>query len=344
MSHPRLPFLDSFDHELTPISTRKWTVSRGVLVAGRHGNGVQLGVGNYCETYFCDDVHTMAAGCAYRTSAFANYPLAFWSGGESTAGTLTPMVSLMHLGDGRLYVRAAGIGSAAVDSPPTDFVMQLNQWYYLELKAFTYGGIVNPIFAVDYEVYVNEEKVLEGTLAGVSWRVDHGHMNGLKITGPGGGLTATVDDVYCNDGTILGDIRIGVIRPNGEGTHQDWTPDSGGVHYSRVNELTPDDDTGYLKATAIGEKETHEYEDISVSGSIKCIQTLVCQKKSDAGSASTKSLLRNGAGAEVSGEIFYPSEGSWFYGRTGYLLSPFTGVAFTEAEINALQFGLERTL
>jgi hypothetical protein len=340
MSHPRLPFIDSFDHESEVAGARKWTVNRAPITPnGRHGCGALLG-GN-CATFFATDYESMAAGCAYKTTSFQNAPLSLMGGWEGIGGSSpSSMAALYHLGDERLYVRVSG-NVVAKYSAPSDFVMQLNTWYYLELKA-TITTAYDGICSVAYEVYVNEEIVLSGTIAGMAFT--HGVMNGLALTGPGGGNTATFDDVYATAGVLLGDIRIGVIRPNGEGSHQDWAPDSGSAHFSRVNDLTPDDLTSYLSATEPGQKETHEYEDVTISGSAKAIQTLVCLKKSDAGSAGTKSLLRSGAGEEVNGEEFYPSEESWFYDRTGYLLNPWTGLAWTQAEINTLQFGLERTV
>jgi hypothetical protein len=329
MSHPRLPFLDSFDHYLTAHRTRKWTMGCGDIVAGRHGNGTRSG-----KTAFALDYKSMAAGCAYKTTGFSNSPIKFQSGWES----LQNVIDLAHMGDGRLRVYAPD--PANKTSAPSDFVMNPSEFYYLELKAEISAVKENGKFDVDYEARVNEETIISGTWTDIPWA--NGSMNILTLQSPGGGSSCVFDDVYATEGEFLGDIRIGVIRPNGAGFYSDWTAQPAGDHYDLVNDQSPDDDSTYLQAAEAALVETHEYEDIAVYGEIRAIQTLVCVKKSDAGTAATKSRLRSGEGDEVQGLIFYPSETSYLYDRTGYVLNPWTGLAWTEDQINSLQFGLSR--
>jgi len=330
MPHPRLPFLDSFDHHLTAHKTRKWTFGCGDIVTGRHGNGAT----QTCKTAFALDYQQMAAGCAYKTNGFGNAPIRFQTGFTINQN----VINLQHMGDGRLCVYAPS--PANKTSAPSDFVMNLNEFYYLELKAVISDRKENGKFNVTYEAKVNEETILSGAFEDVPWV--NGTMNILTLEGPGGGYGSVVDDVYATEGVFLGDIRIGVIRPNGAGYYSQWTPQPAGDHYDQVNDQTPDDNSTYLQGGTPGLVETHEYEDITVYGEIRAIQTLVCLNKTDAGTASTKSRLRNQAGAETQGLIFYPSETSYLYDRTGYLLNPWTGEAWSENQINTLQFGLSR--
>lgn len=119
-----LLFLDSFDHYASPQDvTRKWTMGMTAIGAGRNGNGGSSA--NFvARTTLPGTWAEMAAGTAYRTAAFTNFPLILY---DYQIGNLWGL-ALGHDGAGRLYLRTqANIGA------PSAFVMNLNQWYYLEL-------------------------------------------------------------------------------------------------------------------------------------------------------------------------------------------------------------------
>jgi hypothetical protein len=332
-----LPFIDSFDHYAGGHVTRKWTSGGGQTTnGGRNNNGWLFGnaVGGIeLHKTFGLEYSSFYAGVAYKTQAFGGVPMYFWSVPDAGTGSF----AIQHYGDGRLKVT-----SGSLSSSPSSFVMNIGQWYYLELKGVivSLGGTS---WRFDYEARVNEDTILSGSFTRSMAATFNGKMNILSLTGPGGSSQATIDDVYCVPTGFLGDLFIGVIRPNAEGDENGWTPNAGTVHYNRVNEHDPDDDTTYLLAGTVGLQELHHYEDLG-SFPIKVIQTLLCTKKSDAGTGRIQSRLKNGGGTIYTGGQFYPSDLSYLYFREGYELSVFSGVAWTAAEINAMQYGLERTL
>ena len=74
--------------------------------------------------------------------------------------------------------------------------------------------------------------------------------------------TTYLDDVYlCDDSgsknnDFLGDVRVDCLRPNGAGTHTDFTP-STGSNYENVDETYPDDDTTYNQGSNVGDQDTY---------------------------------------------------------------------------------------
>jgi hypothetical protein len=330
-----LPFLDSFDHYDAAHVTRKWTSGGGAITSsGRNNNGWLFGTGvggiELSKTFGLE-YSTFCAGVAYQTQSFAGILLKFGSIPDGSSFTLE------HFGDGRLRASSGGVFSS-----PSTFVMNKNQFYYFELSGTTVS-LGGTSWRFDYVARANEDVILSGSFTRTMAASFNGKMNILSIAGPGGAFNSTIDDVYATGTVLLGDVFIGVIRPNAEGDELAWTPNAGGVHFNRANEHSPDDDTTYLAAAATGLRELHHYEDIGVFP-IKAIQTLLCTKKSDAGTGRIQSRLKNGAGTVIVGGQYYPSDASYLYFREGYENSVFTGVAWTAAEINAMQYGLERTL
>ena len=332
-----LPFLDSFDHWTDTQATRKWTASPGggyAIVAGRNGNGFLFsgGIAGGLIKTFSVDRATMTAGLAYKTPVLDNYPIMFRRAANF-------IVQLAHVGDGRFIV-AVGTppGPYLATSAPSAFVMNINQWYYLEMQ------VTMTRTTCTYEVRANGSivPILSGVLGGFDFGAFGAHlMNQFISYNPPGIL---IDDLYVTESSFLGDIQINVIRPNAAGAYADWVPNGGVSSYDRVNDITPDDDATYVEATLPAMKEAHGMQDVVLTGVVKAIQVLACVKKTDPGAAEIKTILRNAGGVEDLGDAYLPSDANYLYSRKGYLVSPFTGVAFTQAEINGLELGLEKTV
>jgi len=335
-----LLFVDSFDHLSAANLKQKWTSAGTTLVAGRTGYGATTGTSTSLYVTIGGNYATFLAGTAYKTQAFANYILQF---AGSVPGS-NVSVGLLHKGDGKIYVDLGDWPSAGAISTDTVFVMALNTWYFFEMSATIYPGTYGlPDSSIGYEVRVNNVTVLSGTKTGLT-RNYAWVFQKLVMSGPGSGVNAYVDDVYLTDGTVgfLGDTTWGVIRPNAEGDESDFTPNSGLVHYDRVADILSDGDTTYLSSATVGDEELHNYEDIVATGPIVGAHFNLILKKSDSGSCTVRRLIKSGSSTDVDLDYFAPSETDYVDYRDGFLVSPFTGSAWTQAEINGLQHGLRR--
>lgn len=341
-----LIFLDSFDHYSSSQNSRKWTIaSSNAHPSGRTNNGLTVNGASGVTKTFDAEYATVTVGAAYKTTNFSNPIFSISNTGRSN----TPSVSISHVGDGRLYINSGTLGGTILGT----FVMNTLEWYYMELQAAVEvnGTTTNP--QTTYQVRVNNEIIGTGvtTHTGVYSGTGAGNLNyaNVSLSGPGGGHSATYDDLYVTDTEFLGDIRIYVIRPNGDHATTDWT--QGGIStgtddYNFINDTNPDDDTSYLLSTASGQTEFTEMEDIAAfTGSVAAAQALWCMKKSDAGAGIFQGLLLDGTGTggTSTASIWYPSYASYLYFHKGYTTSPFTGIAWTTGEINAIKQGEKRT-
>jgi hypothetical protein len=147
-------------------------------------------------------------------------------------------------------------------------------------------------------------------------------------------------DVYLADqtspnGDFLGDIRVAYIRPDGVGASSGWTPLSP-PNWSEVNEVPPDDETSYIEATAVGTRDTYEFE--NVLGDPVAIQVCNYVRKTDVAGAGLKVVTRQG-GVDYEGpEIGIGSE-LYSYRLQPYDTQPATGTGWTQAAMDATQWG-----
>jgi len=344
-----LIFIDSFDHYSTAQILRKWTSTSGapsiVTSPVRTGpQAIQGGAGNFAFKTFNASYAQLTAGAAYQTQGFANAILTF----QNASPAVTFL--LQHVGDGRLNMFFQYGGQSAT-SPASTWVMNTNQWYYIETQATITGG---PPASVNATAQVNGVTILTwtGTLssAGLAGLM----FNAVALGGPGAGLNATVDDFYCTDTEFLGDIRIGVLYPNAAGDSAGWTASSTGLaNYTMVLEHIADDDATYNKAPTTGLKDLYNLDDISpaFTGPIKGVQANWCVKKSDGGVGSVKGAWKSGSTEidQSQGDNFIPPNGfnpsytSYLYSREAERNSLFTSSPWTIAEVNGLQLGIIRT-
>jgi hypothetical protein len=226
--------------------------------------------------------------------------------------------------------------------------MNITEWYYIEVGATV--GVSGTNATTIYELRVNNQVLNQGTHTSTDGFTGTATRNycDVRLFGPGGGEAALHDDVYITDGEFLGDTRVYVMRPDGDHATTDWTQggtSTGTNDYNFINDQTPNDGTGYLLATASGNTEFTEMQDISgFTGSIKGAQPLWCMSKSDGGPGVFDGLLLDGTGTggTHTSSTWYPSYASFLYFHKAYSTSPFTGSAWTEAELDAIKQGERR--
>ncbi len=234
-------------------------------------------------------------------------------------------ISVLNAADSVVDTSAAGLFFGSV-------------WNYVELQLVIAGG------SGTCEAQLNGANVI-GPTTGNFGTTDAGEVDMVadRNTMPNGCLL-DFDDLYVIDDTspnddFLGDIHIYTILPTGDGSHLDWTPNSGTSHYDRVDENPPDDDVTYVYDSTTGHQDTYTYP--SVAGSdIKGVQLNQYARKGDGAFRQIAPLVVSG-GNDYTGTP-QTCVASYVDLTTRYDEDPDTpGFAWTVAGFNAAEFGSE---
>lgn len=217
-------------------------------------------------------------------------------------------------------------------------------YYYIEWQtAISAGGSIAGW--IDGQQLVNEGQNLSRSIAGVPLGAPDGVRFSFHKSSVGGGRNARyyyLDDIYVTDDVRFSDVTIDSFHPDGVGNSSQWTPNTVGFpNYTYVDDLTPDDDNTNLTAAA-GLTDTYAHSiPAETGGLVNGINVSVCNynKLFDIG---TLGAVVRQAGADNVGAAKRMGTTSYVYAQTPYLLNPHTGVAFTQAELAADEFGFKR--
>lgn len=216
-------------------------------------------------------------------------------------------------------------------------VVPAQRWCYLEMEATIHNT------AGRYQVRVNEVTVLNrvnvDTQASGNATVDQIRFQYM------GGATDKIDDFYLLDSgdtinnTLLGDRIVDTLTVDGNGAINEWTPLSGD-NYEMVDETLMDDDTTYVSSGNTGDIDLYTINpltDLGVTGTINAV--VVCNAvRHDGGSQDVRCILRIG-GINYS-VANYTTISQYEYAEALYERNPATLVAWTEAQVNALEIGI----
>jgi len=231
-----------------------------------------------------------------------------------------------------LYRNGTLLGSLSAD-PFSD-----NIWYYLEVKILFDGSVGTAELRVNGNPWIS----LAGQNTGVS------QCNQIMF-GSGGSSddSQRAGDLYiCNDsGTVnndfLGDSRVEVLLPSGAGAETQWDP-LAGANWENVADVSPDSDTTYNKSNTVGQVDTYAMSNlVSATGVIYGVQKMNYVRKDNAGSRSVAPVLRIGGTDHVGASTSIGD--SYAYTREIEEVSPATLSAFTIAEVNAMEMGVQVT-
>src|SRR5665213_3447113 len=132
------------------------------------------------------------------------------------------------------------------------------------------------------------------------------------------------------------------ILPNSDSATIQWTPLSGSVHFSEINELPGDLDTSYNGNTAAGNIDSLGWQPIpTFTGTVKSVQISLEQESTEEGTCIVKSNI-GAAGAEEKGAPFGLCS-SYSYQHEAFDLDPATGLAWLQTDFNVKLFGYELT-
>jgi len=140
------------------------------------------------------------------------------------------------------------------------------------------------------------------------------------------------------------------VYPNGVGFYTQWPTvhPAGSTHWTVVDEEPPDEFSSYI-VTSTGEPNiekrdsyAHQALGLPVGATITNVRILNQDYSTPTpigAEGEGRTLLRNDAGTDAFGAWTYPDPDVWTDIVTDYANSPFTGLAWTEAEVDAMEIG-----
>lgn len=358
-----LHYIDSFDHYLTAEFNEKgWTLDSpttrcNIGAYGRNGtNGVRAKIDSNLQGGIYRTLNancaTLVAGVAYYSAGPVGYiptagiQLASMFQFIDTAQVALAMVAVPVTGQiavyGQLVPLPWSINLLGVTPVVPGLTLAPNTWYYIELKA-----VINPAVG-SFEIRVNGVSWLAVAGVNTSSSLGNAWVNAFRLnTGSVSGSYSQYDDLYLLDGlgarnnNFLGDRRVVALQTRADGFYLDWTP-TAGARWDCVTGPSPNHDAKYIHSLTPAQKNTSLMQPIGVVGSVDGIQVLANARKDDAGARTIRNMLRSG-GADSFGAN-QAIGNSYFYYRDVYDASPFTAAAFTTAEIDAAEFGVDEVV
>ena len=161
----------------------------------------------------------------------------------------------------------------------------------------------------------------------------------------GGGDSSAfwLDDLAINDTTgSLNNGRIGQggifpLFPTADTADKDWARSAGSDNFSLVNSAPPDDDTTYVTATSVGDRDLYEFGNLTNVNSIDAVAVSGRLRTTVGAGAPVGFAMRSGA---TTGDVAsHQVSGQWTTFTDVVEADPNTAAAWTLAAVNSLQAG-----
>lgn len=331
--------IEGGDHLNSGLFTAKgWNLNPSALHAGRvRGWGWEIGsspsgiqMGKVLPSTYSTVIVGVGFQMAVATASRAVLRVANAAGSTVVAAVSTNASGVLQVTNSAGTVIATGTT-----------VIANATWYYVELKIVvgTSGSC---------ELHLNG---VSGEIASTTGNFGTTNVGLVALSGQADTANSNYfDDFYILDTTgsspqndFLGDVTVETLFPNGDGTHQDWTPSAAGAHFSKVNESTgtyPDGDTSYVSDITPGDIDTYTVGSLAtLTGTVFGVATNLYARKDDAAGRTVAPVIRE-AGTDHVGSTTPGLSTSYLFYRQLYQADP-AGAAWTIASVNAAEYGIK---
>lgn len=209
-------------------------------------------------------------------------------------------------------------------------VLVLNTWYYVTI------GVTIADAGGRFVVRVNNTNDIDFT--GDTKNAGVTVMNNMRFLA-GTTRQPVIDDVWVDDATMHTNVKVVPLTPDGPGAQTQWDVTGSPTNWQAMGD---DNDATYVTTSVSGEQDLYTYTDLPANAtSVVAVQEIVRGNMVGDGAPTLASLHRH-----TNGTV---SKGS-FSGLTGVMgpqpaqlwtVNPATGLAWTVADVNAAQFGIE---
>lgn len=370
-----LRFIDGQDYFDFPGADFKYesysTFVQGSVDTGRGGTpatgkGRSLTIFNtafgcYCRTKILTASNIWTWGFSYKVTGGNDVSTSIFQRWESAltvnSGGLDPNPGVeLAIRQTRIDATSARwdlfTGGTGVNANPGTLLASPSQifakdvWYYVEfiVQFGAHGGIA---------MYVNDALVYTDT------NINVGTTNPDRFTRRWqsfGQLGYSIDDLYIDDSTRQGPLRISAHFPTADASPHQWTPSSGSSHYLMVHEGTPgygtvlsaapDFDTTYVQAASAGQDDFYTFGTDPCYGKILGIAVNACARKVSGAGPTLDLLVRTpdlvtttlGNFALPPGPVS-PFAPPYFTGQAISEASIYTGGTWTDRELLNASWG-----
>ncbi|NCC03457.1 MAG: hypothetical protein EOM37_05340 [Proteobacteria bacterium] len=334
-----LRFIDGFDH-LTTLAQYLYKYNEASSASyiapdiGRRSgsNAVRLYSTSGYLTKTLDEQATWIVGAAFKMAAMPSGNAAIFQFRDNTGNA---QASLCVTSGGSLsLLRGTTSGTVLATSAGA---LVAGAWNFIEgrLTIADSGGL--------FEVRVNGE--VWATYTGdTKYSSTLATANSIRISGFPSAVQVWYDDLYICDGTgavnngYLGDVRVDTLFPSGVGASAQFTPTGSATNWENVDDAAPDDDTSYNASETAGQIDSFTFADLTaLNAAIMGVQANILARKDDAGNRQMRAVARVGSTNYEGADLTLTD--SYLDHRTIWNQNPATAAAWTEAEINAAEFG-----
>lgn len=327
---------------LPPSSFNGFTfISPGIIIPGMTpGNYLQFPTTNTDGNRLIANVGTRTSLCISSHFRFANTSNIF-ALYNNNATAVADIVQVCIESSMIMSVRARGTIYS------TGIVMEVNRWYHIELQ-ITFSGQT-----MSYTLYLDGVSVgTQTNVPALSATVAYQNINSVSIgKGISGWLTSPgisgYDNFVISDGERIGAVYISQLSPDADTVDKDWIPARGSTNFSMVNTNPDIDSPNNVHAKVINDKDIYSLTDVPVPTSlvqIVGIATYGQYRPSPYSDSSVRSFVVTG-GSEVGSNTLNLTGSRVFVNNQGIVIqnNPTTSSAWTAAQLNSLQIGIERT-
>lgn len=348
---------DGWDHYNSLL--QKWDFDSGFGIAINTTNGRfagsqglslgQLNIGaGYAWKNLLTTLSTVIIGFSIKLQLVpnsTNYCLTFY---DSVANASQVSLAIDPQGRFQFYIGGGITGGTGTALGPNSGAVAVRGgvWYYLEVKytASTTVGLAELRLNGNSSPIISFSGNTQSTTNAWTDRIVLG-INTLNNS-------YNYDDLYILDttgaaplNTYLGDTRIVTVFPNADsataGLNQFSTSpaQAAGSHYLNVDENPPDDNTSYNFDSVVNDRESYRHTAATVTGSIPFVNAWARFEKDDATTRQVAIVTRSNVTDVVGPTVNVPS--SYVYANQVTVVDPNTAAAWTQAGVNAAEFGLK---
>jgi hypothetical protein len=250
--------------------------------------------------------------------------------------------------DGSITIQAGGTSANSA----TGIITTGTTWHYLEAHYIAKssagaGGIAE--VRVDGVKVVEIDGTIHPTTTGASDDIRVFEFYDRGTNSP----AYKYDDLYILNGggtsnnTYLGDVRITVLYPGGDGVVNDFAPSAGTDNYAVVDETILNGDEDYVENGEVGASESYNnqsLQDVGINpGTIYGVQVANGTRRTDAAILRYQNEMVVGGTAYTDGVEHNSNSGTYFIETYVRDTDPSDDGTWTETKVNAAGSGLQIT-
>ena len=243
----------------------------------------------------------------------------------------TTIIGEVHISGNKLEIQ---VGAAVVATGTR--ALAIGTWYLIEVhvkRANSGGEITAKIDGITECTFTGDTQPGADTVIDTIsfYDSDHSYFDDLAMNDTSG----AVDNSWCGDGRVI------ALTPNGDGDLSQLTNQLGNStnNYSYVDEKPSNGDTDYVQGSVVDQKDLYALTDCGLTGiSISRVWAESRSRDTVAAGGLLALTIKTNSTEYSSADIALLNTYSRVIG-TDYPLNPNTGVAWTIAQVDALQAG-----